>query len=166
MSSDATGTLQRAATGTGGFGSVVGFAQMGDVLPRLVVGAPGLNAVRVVAAGADPFEIRGAASVSGFGASLAVFSVGDSDAIVSGAPSHLGTPGPGAAYVVRAGNLQQTMSLQLDDNGTPAALSASGMHAGDAAGSQLAVADFNGDGFPDLAVAAQKSILVYKGPLP
>jgi hypothetical protein len=163
---DGSGAPARAQTGSGGFGSSVAWAQLAGGGPSLVVGAPGRNAVLIAAPGAAPLEVRGAASVSGLGASLALFSLGDSDAIVSGAPSLSATPGAGAVYAVRASNFASSAPLQLGDNGTPAALSATGMHSGDSAGSQVAAADFNGDGFPDLAVAAQKSIFIYKGPLP
>src|SRR5262249_16805799 len=112
-------------------------------------------------------SIAGPSGMSGLGGSLAVLPFGDGDVIVAGAAATLqAAAGAGGAFAVRPATLALAPVLQLDATGTPAAASIIGAHPGDAIPSQIAVCDFDEDGFPDLALSAAKSILVYKGPLP
>jgi MYXO-CTERM domain-containing protein len=160
--SGASGTAGTATvTGSGGFGSAVALAHQNGAT-TLVVGAPGLNRVQ-----SGSQAISGPSAMSGFGGSLAVLPFGDGDVIVAGAADTLNaTPGAGGAFAVRPATMALSSVLQLGADGTPAAAAISGAHPGDATASQLAVCDFDADGFPDLALSASKSILVYKGPLP
>jgi hypothetical protein len=149
----------------GGFGAAVAVGSDGSY----VVGAPGGNAIHLFNGSATP--TTASALMSAFGASVALLPLGgQGSVVVAGAPATLSmSPGPGAVYAFRPGSPLYTAAsptMQLDANGTPAALSITGAHPGDGFGAALAVTDVDGDGFADLVIAGKQSIYVYKGPLP
>jgi hypothetical protein len=164
----------------GGFGGAIQLADLdGAGMPSVIVAAPdqgtGLiyafatkDATGEVPAARAAQTIRATAPMGRLGAALGRLPWPGGDALVTGAPSPLGTDPPaGAAFLLRAQTLRAFTHLQLGASGQPAAAALAGAQPGDRFGSLISVADFDGDGADDLAVATPKTkaILIFRGPL-
>jgi hypothetical protein len=161
----------------GGFGSTVGLANLDESgTASLLAASPAAGSGNVSLRPATHLDgdltgamqaVRASPPLALLGAAIARLPRVTGDLLVLGAPTALtgsmpGTMTPaGSVLVVRPGTLAVIPSLKVGSDGTPAAELAVGADDADAFGGQLAVGDFNQDGYPDVAVGAAGSRKVY-----
>jgi hypothetical protein len=170
-----TAALDRFAGRGGGFGQQVELARLdGGDAPSLLVAAPESDGGTITVAavgtpGAPARRIEASAGMAQLGASLRRLPWPGGDALVAGAPSRLGVDPmrPGSALVVRASTLGVLPAMRIGSDAQPAAAAVSGAVPGGELGAALWVADFDLDGFVDVAVASgdAHAVHVFRGPL-
>jgi hypothetical protein len=157
---DPTKLVRHAGEG-GGFGTRVAMARLdAGALPSLVVGAPAAGAIYVID-GETTRTLR-ALPARKLGTVIGRLARDVGDLLMLGAPGDAG-----AAYLVNGASLRAVPSMEIADDGQPAAAALAGEKQGDRFGSQMASGDFDGDGALDLAVGADgaKTIFIFRGPL-